>query len=279
MEYPKEILSDAIAEYNPVDVLLLFSGGHDSLVSTHIAASWLTDQGISFKVYHGDTTIGIPETQDYVREVCEKYGWQLVIRQPPNREEWYDKIVEEYGFPGSTKSSHRIMYRRLKERAIRKYVTHECKSSPFARENVLLVTGIRKSESKIRMGYIHPTQKEDSRVWTNPIFYYSEKACKRYMADNDLPENPVKKAICISGECLCGSFGSREELAEIKAAYPHVYERIQQLHEVAKANGHPWDWGSGPNEWYKNHPPGQLNMFMCVGCENKREKTLSNNTI
>lgn len=37
-----------------------------------------------------------------------------------------------------------------------------------------------------------------------------------------------------------------------------------------KNNGFPWPWSMGPTEWYKNHPKGQLDMFMCVGCEEKR---------
>lgn len=267
---PHLIIQEAIDTYRPIAVVLMFSGGHDSLVSSDVSAKILTEMGIPFLVYHGDTTIGIPETQQYVKDTCASKGWSLHIRQPPNKEDHYEQIVQLHGFPGATKQSHQIMYRRLKERALRHFVTHELKSSPQSRENVLLISGIRKSESVIRMGYSEEILKDDSRIWACPIFHWSEKDCDRYMMEEALPRNPVKDRICISGECLCGAFGGREELAEIRACYPHVASRIDELHEKAKANGFPWPWSSGPTNWYKHNPPGQLDMFMCVGCEEKR---------
>jgi len=263
----KDIINDAIAEYTPIHCLLMFSGGHDSLVSTHVCATYLKSREIPFSVYHGDTSIGIKETQDFVRETCEANGWELNIRRPEPGQE-YEDIVEKHGFPGAP--GHGIMYRRLKERPLRKFVTHELKMAPKSRENVLLLTGIRKSESLIRMGYDREISKDGSRVWVSPIFWWSKKECEKYISFNKLKRNPVKDKICISGECLCGAFGSNEELAEIKASYPAAYQKIAAIHEKAKANGKPWPWSCGPNEWYRNHPPGQLDMFMCVGCEEKK---------
>lgn len=267
---PELILKEAIKKYNPIKVVLMFSGGHDSLVSSYVSSKILKEIGVDFIVYHGDTTIGIPETQDFVKEVCSINGWDLFIRKPPNKKDWYESIVLRSGFPGPTRQAHQITYRCLKERALRRFVTHELKSTPNSRENVLLITGIRQSESRIRMGYKDETNKDNSRVWCNPIHYWSEKECEEYMHQYNLPRNPVKDKICISGECLCGAFAGKEEYTEIKKTYPHVAREIELLHEKAKNNGFPWPWSMGPTEWYKNHPKGQLDMFMCVGCEEKR---------
>jgi 3'-phosphoadenosine 5'-phosphosulfate sulfotransferase (PAPS reductase)/FAD synthetase len=269
MRNSEEILKTALEQYKPIKVALLFSGGHDSLVNSHVCATILNALSIPFVVYHGDTTIGIPETQDYVRMICEKYGWDLKIRKPPNRKDWYDELVKKFGFPGPTRQSHQICYRRLKERALNYFVTHECKTTPHSREVVLLCSGVRKQESQIRMGYIHETSKIDSKVWTNPIFWWSEKECESYMKANDLPRNPVKDKLCISGECLCGAFAGNEEFIEIKHHYPEVAAKITALHVMAKENGKPWSWSSGPTEWRKHNPKNQISMFMCVGCDNK----------
>ena len=281
MKTPKEIIQSAIEKFNPIKVLLLFSGGHDSLVSAHICSVILENLNIDFTVYHGDTTIGIKETQDYVKQVCTSFGWNLVIRKAPKVQDHYESIVANHGFPGATKSSHQLMYRRLKERALRHYVTHECKSSAFARENVLLLTGVRAVESRIRMGYTETTTKENSRIWCNPIFYMTNEEQKEYMRTHDLPRNPVKDKICISGECLCGSWGTNEELAEIRHYYPDAAKEIDRLDKISTEKGFPWGWGSGPNEWYKHHPKGQYElfgenepMFMCIGCEEKRQNQI-----
>lgn len=260
---------DAIKQYKPVKVLLLFSGGHDSLCSVHYSACFLTSIGVDFIVYHGNTGIGIRQTREFVHAVVKRFGWAYYEGLPlPGQT--YEDIVRKYGFPGPTLQSHRYMYIRLKERALRKYVTHHCKSSPYARENVLLLTGVRQSESKIRMGYKAHTQKQNSHIWSNPIFYWSKEDCEIYLEHNNLPRNPVKDAICISGECLCGAFAGREEWAEISHRYPEAAQEIERLHKIAIANGHPWGWASGPQQYYKHHPPKQAAMFMCVGCEERR---------
>lgn len=272
-ELPAEqIIVNALEQYNPVKVLLLVSGGHDSVTSAHVSASVLESLRVEYSVYHGDTTIGIPATQEYVKMICEKYGWPLAIRKPPNEKDWYENIIREHGFPGPTRLAHQFMYRRLKERALRKYVTHDCKTSPRKRENVLLLTGVRQHESRIRMGYTLTTQKEGSKVWCNPIFYWSEDECKAYMRQNEIPRNPVKDRICISGECLCGAFAGKEEWAEIKFAFPEVAKEINRLHEIAKAAGKPWGWASGPVEWkIEQAAKSQLSLFMCVGCETRKD--------
>ena len=85
-------------------------------------------------------------------------------------------------------------------------------------------------------------------------------------------QNPVKKAICISGECLCGAYASKSERVEIAYNFPHVEEELKRLEAVAADHGHMWKWGSGSKDWYKLHPPGQQSMNfqpMCVGCANR----------
>ncbi|KAA0992757.1 phosphoadenosine phosphosulfate reductase family protein [Dyadobacter aurulentus] len=264
------IIAEAIEKYNPVKIVLLFSGGHDSMCSTHFAASYLKSIGRDFTVYHGNTGIGIRQTREYVYSVVKHFNWPF-YEGFPKEGHTYEDLVKKWGFPGSTPQSHQIMYRRLKAYALHKFVTHECKSNPRARENVLLISGIRQSESKIRMGYKEYIQKQDSRIWCSPIFYWSETDCKKYMAEQSLPRNPVKDKICISGECLCGAFAGREEWSEIKSEFPEAAAEINRIHQIAIDHGKPWPWSSGPSEWTKHNPPGQLPlMFMCVGCEDKR---------
>lgn len=265
----REIIDQAITQYKPVQIALMFSGGHDSLTSTHMAATYLKELGRDFIVYHGNTGIGIPETREFVYQTVKKYGWKFY--EGHAKENTYKDQVTKYGFPGPTKTAHQIMYRLLKERPIRKFVTHHCKSTTHARENVLLITGIRQSESRIRMGYKDLISKDNSRVWVNPNFSWSEEDVEKYINENELDRNPVKETICISGECLCGAFAGKEELAEIKEHYPNTYEEIEQLHQLAIANGHQWGWASGPTEWRKDQKKSkQMKMFICVGCEDKR---------
>jgi 3'-phosphoadenosine 5'-phosphosulfate sulfotransferase (PAPS reductase)/FAD synthetase len=268
MKHGDEIIQEALNTYKPVMVLLLFSGGHDSMCSTHFAASYLKLKDIPFKVYHGDTTIYIERTRQYVKDQCKAYGWDLVIKSPPKIEDTYREVVRKHGFPGPNRQAHSFMYRKLKERALRHYITHEVKSSPYARENVLLISGARQSESAIRMGYQDYMKKENSKIWCSPLFYWHKINIENYMAGNQISRNPVKDKLGISGECLCGCFSDKGELDRLDQHFPDDADKIHELHELAIENGHPWPWAMGPNEWYKIHPPGQLSMDlgMCTRC-------------
>lgn len=267
----KQIIKKAVEKYKTKKALLLFSGGHDSLVSTHVSSFILKELGVDFWVYHGDTGIKIPETQDFVRMICEKYGWPLLIGEIPKFEDTYEEIIKKHGFPGPGIGPHQFMYRRLKERALRHTISHKVKSSQYARENILLISGIRKFESRIRMGYTDYTRKENSKIWCNPIFFWQTADCHKYMAENEIPRNRVKDQIGISGECLCGCFSDQGEFDRIAQCYPHVADEIDRLHQIAIEHGHPWFWTQGPTQWAKLNPPGQLTiegMGMCVRCAN-----------
>ncbi|MEM6342566.1 MAG: phosphoadenosine phosphosulfate reductase family protein [Bacteroidota bacterium] len=270
MKKPKQIIKEAVSKYKPISALLMFSGGHDSLTSSVVAAKILIELGISFKAYHGDTQTGIKETQDFVKMICASMGWDLVIRSPEPPYD-YESYVMQYGFPGPAK--HPEMMRNLKLKPLRKYITHEVKSKPYARENVLLISGARAEESVIRLGYQETTTKDDSRVWCSPIYYWSKDQCEDFMKANKLPRNPVKDRMCISGECLYGCFAKKEEPAELKSLYPEAWERLDRLSSYS-----PWKWGQNPSEYKKHNPEGQYDLFtgevaympMCRSCEVKR---------
>jgi len=70
-----EILERAFDEHNPVAAFALFSGGHDSLVSTHHA---MQDDRVD-AVVHVNTGIGIPETRQFVHDTCDRFGWTLRV--------------------------------------------------------------------------------------------------------------------------------------------------------------------------------------------------------
>ncbi len=121
-----------------------------------------------------------------------------------------------------------------------------CKSKPHAKENVLLITGIRQSE-EVKYAWVIKNihEKRIAEVWCSPIFNWSQQDCESYMKECDLPRNPVKDAICISGECLCGAFAKNEEWAEIKSQFPEAAAEINRLHQIAIAKGHPRASGVG----------------------------------
>lgn len=258
------ILRAAIDEHKPQHAFLCLSGGNDSLSVSHFAAQHI---GRPFKVLHINTGIGIPETRNHVLRVCDKYGWDLLeIRAKEDCGQDYEQIVLKYGFPGP--SQHRAMYIQLKERCLDELGRRHPKG------RILLVSGVRKQESKRRMYLTEPVQRYKRRVWCSPFFYLSNTELSDYRADNDLPESQVRKFLCMSGECLCGAYAKRNELKEIELWFPETGKRLRELEKRVKAAGFPWGWDEKPPpRWaylLRAKKAGQQEMF-CTSCEFRAE--------
>ena len=279
-----EILEGAIEEYAPAAIVGLFSGGHDSYTVTHFAADLLG--GRLTKVAHIDTGIGIPETQQFVVDRCRAHGWPLQIyramenvnaKGEPDPQD-YEKLVTKFGFPGP--HAHGLMYIRLKERALA-VIGRE-----YRGRNVMLISGCRREESSRRMGHTEEVQKRGRRIWVAPFADLDASSCEQYMRDNNLPRNPVKERLCMSGECLCGAYAHKNELNEIEYWYPEVASRIKALEKKVKAAGFPWGWEEAPPAWWvsrKAHEKaGLADLFeeeyqdavqmLCTSCEAKQER-------
>lgn len=265
MRIPEVILDDAVSEFSPKKVFCLFSGGHDSLVSTHFVMANFPD--LKPEVVHVDTGIGIPETQKFVIDTCKWYGWPLKIYRASENVRAdgtpdpmvYDDIVIKNGFPGP--GAHRIMYSKLKQRQVRRLVRdHKTDRS----DRIMLISGVRRQESARRMGTTEECYREGAQVWVAPMLYMSSSDQREYMIDNDLQENPVKAKLCMSGECLCGAFAHKGELEEIRFWYPDVADRIDKLQERVAAAGHTGTWEE--SKWLRKAKVGKTGP-MCTTCD------------
>lgn len=235
----------------------LFSGGHDSLCSTHIASTHPRFQA----AVHINTGTGIAATTRFVRETCEAQGWPLIEMRPDAKT--YDELVMEKGFP-SGPASHAAMFYWLKQRQIRRLVKEQ-KGSGRA---VGLVAGVRRKESDRRMaqGISEPVRRDGAQLWLNPILLWDGRDKNRYMEAHALPRNEVVDVLHKSGECLCGAFARRGELAEIALWYPEEAEKIRALERRAKAAGlddHLWGMRSRVSAQQEQ----LVDLPLCQDCE------------
>lgn len=245
-------------EYN----FALFSGGDDSLAMTHYVMQrdeWPVDC-----VVYLDTGIGLDENREYVEDVCDEYGWELEVAETPQN---YTEIVKEHGFPGP--ESHTYMYILLKERAIRQVNTKD----EYYGTRCGLYTGVRKDESRRRMG--HVDQKHEGKMfdWYAPIFDKSNEWVEEYRQKHDLPENPAHKKIHRSGDCFCGAYAKRdEELIDLQAHYPEMYEELMEIEEevqdsLGASNPHAW-WGHKGKDEFELHEDMETvgEGILCSSC-------------
>lgn len=280
----RKILLSAIDQYAPVAIVGLFSGGGDSLCATHVAASVTT----LTMVAHIDTETGIRQTRLFVEDQSDRWGWPLKVFKPPmithfgdgkkhprvavhpDAKTAFEAYCYHFGFPGP--AHHYMVYNRLKDRCVAQ-ITRECKQR--SQDKVLFVSGVRRSESKRRMGYACPVQVEGARVWVAPMLFWEDADKERYMSQAGLEKSEVSKRLCISGECLCGCYASPGELAEIEHYYPESAAYLNGLATRLRAAGvKRCVWGAKPED----KPEAELEepLFsiagLCWGCERKWEK-------
>jgi 3'-phosphoadenosine 5'-phosphosulfate sulfotransferase (PAPS reductase)/FAD synthetase len=256
-----EILAKAVTDHQPSHLFALFSGGHDSLCSTYIAA-----QHPSFTAaVHVNTGIGIEETREFVRETCKSQGWPL-IEYTPDGKSWED-ICLAGGMPGGP-AQHDITYYWLKQRSIRRLV-REHKIGPRGR--IGLVTGIRTEESERRMSSVmaKPVHRIGAQVWINPILDWTALKCGRYIEAADLKRNPVVDKLHRSGECLCGAMAKHTEIEEISYWYPAVATRIRVMEQKCFALDLPSRWGGAQRLVLP--PKEQQWLPLCQSCATRWE--------
>jgi len=229
---------------------VLFSGGNDSTTLAHLF------KGRATHAVHANTTIGIEQPRQFVRDTSAAWGLPLIEKVAPVS---YRELVIERGFPGP--AMHFKMYQRLKERCL-DAARNELISNP-RQERVLFIAGRRRQESK-RRADVPLNERDGSVIWVSPLAFWTKPDLMTYRLMNPgIPRNQASDTLHMSGECLCGAFAHRGELDEIGYWYPEVRAEIEALEAEVSAAGHPepfCTWGHGQGAASKVGP-------MCSSCD------------
>jgi 3'-phosphoadenosine 5'-phosphosulfate sulfotransferase (PAPS reductase)/FAD synthetase len=262
-------ISEAVAANDPSHVFALFSGGHDSLAATAVTAKHPRFTA----AVHINTGIGIEETRTFVRDTCAERGWPLLEYGPPEHisgyvmgpEFTYEQIVMRWGFPGPPQ--HKIMYTRLKERALRALV----RDHNINGHRVLLSTGIRWQESTRRMRNYAKTGKWHTHgrmLWVNPIADWSKSDCSALIEAEGLRRNRVVDLLHKSGECLCGAFSGADEMTELEVWFPEVAAYLHDLERRVEAEGRiGCVWGRRLDNVHRDQSRLFPILPLCQSCE------------
>lgn len=275
VDQSRDILDLAIEKHITHDgrmvaaTVVLFSGGNDSTTLAHM----FRDDVDYFA--HANTTIGIENTREFVRNVSEEWGVPLLERMPPREQDRYRAQVLRDGFPGP--AWHARMFTRLKERALDQ-IRRELVTNPY-RERVVFIAGRRRTESQ-RRANIPQAERRGSVVWVSPLVNWTKLDLTTYrLMAGDVPANEVSDLIHMSGECLCGSFASPGEHAEIAYWFPKVAEQIAALEdEIADRDDIPqhrkqWGWGADPAKKALDGRASKSGL-LCSSCDDRFQMTI-----
>lgn len=254
-----EILRQAIDQFNPTHIVSMVSGGKDSAASDQVAR----ELGAKIDmVMHGNTRCGIPETTEFVRETYGALGDYVEADAGTA----YEDYVLRKGFFGNGRDAHGFAYRVLKATPFRKAVSKHIRQRKRG-VRVLLINGARRDESENRQKHLQVYRQDPAalgNIWVNVIHEWSQEDRDAYLESRCTPINPVAKALCRSGECMCGTMQTKAERTEAAVLYPSWGQWLNELEAEAKRL-HGFGWG---DPFPKPRDDRQADLFqpMCKDC-------------
>ncbi|WP_216916800.1 phosphoadenosine phosphosulfate reductase family protein [Nocardia noduli] len=229
---------------------VLLSGGDDSTALTHMFRDRATH------AIHCNTTIGVEQTRQFVRDTCLAWGLPLLEESPPKT---YRQLVIERGFPGP--AMHLKMYQRLKERGLRQARRKLVTDSRTQR--IVFLAGRRRQESA-RRADIALHERRGSIIWVSPLANWTKLDLNTYRQIHaDVPRNPVSAVLHMSAECLCGCFAKPGELEEIRYWFPETAAAIDDIAAAVAAAGHRPPY----NRWGHRQGTQSRSGNLCSSCD------------
>jgi len=212
---------------NGVNVVVNFSGGRYSSTLLHLVLRAL---GRARAVYV-DTTISLPECNEFVRELCDAWGVELIVLKRKDVDFW--GMVKRWGFP-----HHRF-----------RWCMKEFKSIPlrlFSQSlggNVLHLVGTSKYESSFRKkiydvrGAYHYNYSISS-FCLHPLLEWTEGMIYDYIEKHNIPLNPCYEKYFSSGNCYyCPFVNSLLYYSTLASLQPHLFSKIVEAERTMKNKG------------------------------------------
>lgn len=206
------------------------SGGNDSMVVADI----LDKMGLLAEIYHIQIYGGIKSTFEFLEKTCKEKGWRLEARSPKPK---YIMVALMLETSCPSYFLHPMYMAYLKQKTTERFV----KEKENRKNNIVLVTGIRKFESERRFGnFEFPIQLAKKNVkYVCPVFFWEDREKYEYSILNNIKGAPAKKMLGHSGECLCGSFAHKHEAIEWQKLDPESAHFLKWIEYEIKNFGTP----------------------------------------
>ena len=220
---------NAIKKYasNFVETVVDFSGGRYSLVLLHLVLRAL----VKTKALYVNTTISLPECDDFVNEICNEWGVELIVVKRRDVDFW--ELVKRWGFPHRR---FRWCMREFKSIPLRLFnesfdgeVLHLVGTSMYEssfRKKIYSVRGMYHFNYSIRSYVLHPMLK-----WTEDMVY-------DYIESHNLRLNPCYDKYYGSGNCYyCPYVTSLMYYSRLAGLQPRLFSKIVDAEKAMRNKG------------------------------------------
>ena len=268
----QQILTAAIDEYKPRALISLFSGGYDSMITTHLLHR-LDTHGLPIQVWSIDTQLSADGWRDYVTGVAAAFGWHFSIYDNKKGFKQFVESVREKGCPRS-RAMHTYVFQKLKERGID--AIHVMNKSQRS-DKTLFVSGMRRAESDYRQNADEMSRiGKSNKIFCAPIVHWGNDQCNWYRVENELPDNPFYDTVKGSGDCQC-NWGNFITLRTLKRYSPKLATGNVALLDRISRELHGYGWDGKPSAqaefWEDKDGEGELSSpFLCQNCSRRKTR-------
>ena len=196
------------------NLALAFSGGKDSLVVLHLALNSNPDITVIFN----NTTVNFPESIKHVKDLKQKWGFNLHVTRP---ETPFLKAVKEKGW-----ASHEDRW------CCRPY--KDLPALRFLEENGIAaeITGTTRTESIYRRSlkpFKLPKKDHLQIIRINPIYDWNQWEVWTYIKENKLPYNSLYDKKYRRIGCWCCPLNGPTHYRRLKRTHPRLYDFLHDF--------------------------------------------------
>lgn len=205
------------------EVIVMFSGGKDSLVAMHLSKEIKKD----VKALFIDTGITTPGLKDYIISTTNKLDVELYIVTTTYN---YFDLVLKKGFPSITR---RWCKDYLKIKPLKCFI-----KNTFPNKDVLLVTGVRREESWMKSRahklFYNPRIKANSYAI---LFDWKREDIINYINLKRLGVNPLYEIYGKAYDCWCSVYKSPADFAKLRIYNPDFFEKFVKTESRLRKGG------------------------------------------
>lgn len=219
------LISESLDNHDTLIPLL--SGGKDSMtVTDHVYKRFR--KYVKHAVFV-NTTVSVLATRHFILEQCKKYNWKFQMLYP--KVTFKEFVVDRAnGFPST--GNHPIVMGFLKYHPMRSWFLE----SYHRGERPIYVSGVRKNESTRRSAnYNSPFVKDGNLEFVASAFNLETVDVWDYVQENNLVRAPAYEILGYGGDCLCGSFSTKEESKLLQQFYTIEWENIKWIESLIPA--------------------------------------------
>jgi len=182
---------------------------------THLALAGVRD--LDIYVVYAETSLSIPEHNEFVKRVAGMMGWRLRVVKPSTD---FVECVRRWGAPN-------LKRRWCKQVMKVEPTTRFVKQQPPKR---LAVFGLKKHDVTRRNLTQMTWMPEMGARIINPLWAWNNRMVRAYLRKFKIPESPIYATLgkCI-GDCVCVLYVKPWQLHIIRALYPSVWKKLEEI--------------------------------------------------